>query len=101
MAAIPHVFSGKNVVATAQTGTGKTLAFLVPVMDKLMLQTESRRGALGLVPTRELSLQIGRQYDHRRGKKLPPAALLIGGVAEKSQLSAVRAGANVIIATPV
>jgi ATP-dependent RNA helicase RhlE len=70
-AAIPHAAAGKDVVATAQTGTGKTLAFLVPVMDKLMLQAES-----------------------------PPAALLIGGVAEKAQLRAVRAGAKLIIATP-
>jgi ATP-dependent RNA helicase RhlE len=100
MAAIPHAVNGKNVVATAQTGTGKTLAFLVPVMDKLMLQTESRPGALVLVPTRELALQIGKQYEQLRGKKLPPAALLIGGVAEKSQLRAVRSGAKLIIATP-
>ncbi|MBZ5491390.1 MAG: DEAD/DEAH box helicase [Acidobacteriia bacterium] len=99
-AAIPHAASGKNVVATAQTGTGKTLAFLVPVMDKLMQQTESRPGALVLVPTRELALQIGKQYEQLRGKKLPPAALLIGGVAERSQLRAVRSGARLIIATP-
>ena len=78
-AAIPHVASGKNVVATAQTGTGKTLAFLVPVMDKLLQQTDSRPGALVLVPTRELALQIGKQYEQLRGKKLPAAALLIGG----------------------
>jgi ATP-dependent RNA helicase RhlE len=99
-AAIPHAAAGKDIVATAQTGTGKTLAFLVPVMDKLMLQAESRPGALVLVPTRELALQIGKQYDQLRGKKLPPAALLIGGVAEKTQLHAVRAGAKLIIATP-
>jgi ATP-dependent RNA helicase RhlE len=99
-AAIPHAASGKNVVATAQTGTGKTLAFLVPVMDKLMQQAESRPGALVLVPTRELALQIGKQYEQLRGKKLPPAAMLIGGVAEKSQLRAVRSGAKLIIATP-
>jgi ATP-dependent RNA helicase RhlE len=99
-AAIPHVVNGKNVVATAQTGTGKTLAFLVPVMDKLLLQTEARPGALVLVPTRELALQIGKQYEQLRGKKLPAAALLIGGVAEKSQLRAVRSGAKLIIATP-
>jgi ATP-dependent RNA helicase RhlE len=99
-AAIPHVVNGKNLVATAQTGTGKTLAFLVPVMDKLLLQAESRPGALVLVPTRELALQIGKQYEQLRGKKLPAAALLIGGVAEKSQLRAVRSGAKLIIATP-
>jgi ATP-dependent RNA helicase RhlE len=99
-AAIPHAAKGKDVVATAQTGTGKTLAFLVPVMDKLLLQTESRPGALVLVPTRELALQIGKQYEQLRGKKLPAAALLIGGVAERSQLRAVRSGAKLIIATP-
>jgi ATP-dependent RNA helicase RhlE len=99
-AAIPHAAAGKDVIATAQTGTGKTLAFLVPIMDKLMLQAESRPGALVLVPTRELALQIGKQYEQLRGKKLPPAALLIGGVAEKTQLRAVRAGAKLIIATP-
>lgn len=99
-AAIPHAASGKDVVATAQTGTGKTLAFLVPVMDKLLLQAEARPGALVLVPTRELALQIGKQYEQLRGKKLLPAALLIGGVAERSQIRAVRAGTKLIIATP-
>ena len=99
-AAIPHAVNGKDVVATAQTGTGKTLAFLIPVMDKLMQQTESRPGALVLVPTRELALQIGKQYEQLRGKKLPAAALLIGGVAEGAQVRAMRAGAKLIIATP-
>jgi ATP-dependent RNA helicase RhlE len=99
-AAIPHAAAGKDVIATAQTGTGKTLAFLVPIMDKLMLQAESRPGALVLVPTRELALQIGKQYEQLRGKKLPAAALLIGGVAEGTQLRAVRNGAKLIIATP-
>jgi ATP-dependent RNA helicase RhlE len=99
-AAIPHAVNGKDVVATAQTGTGKTLAFLIPVMDKLILQKESRPGALVLVPTRELALQIGKQYEQLRGKKLPAAALLIGGVAEGAQIRAMRAGAKLVIATP-
>jgi ATP-dependent RNA helicase RhlE len=99
-AAIPHAASGKDVVATAQTGTGKTLAFLVPIMDKLILQPESRPGALVLVPTRELALQIGRQYEQLRGKKLPAAAMLIGGVPERTQVQAMRAGAKLVIATP-
>src|SRR5436190_1227936 len=99
-AAIPHAEHGRDVIATAQTGTGKTLAFLVPVMDKLLLQPEAQLGALVLVPTRELALQIGKQYEELRGKKLPPAALLIGGTAERAQLQAVRAGAKLVIATP-
>ncbi|HEV2988672.1 MAG TPA: DEAD/DEAH box helicase [Candidatus Angelobacter sp.] len=99
-AAIPHAVLGKDVIATAQTGTGKTLAFLVPIMDKLLQQPTSRPGALVLVPTRELALQIGKQYEQLRGKKLPGAALLIGGTSERGQLQAVRAGAKLIIATP-
>ena len=69
-------------------------------MDKLLLQPEAQLGALVLVPTRELALQIGKQYEELRGKKLPPAALLIGGTAERAQLQAVRAGAKLVIATP-
>ena len=69
-------------------------------MDKLLQQTDSKLGALVLVPTRELALQIGRQYEDLRGKKLPAAALLIGGTAERAQLQAIRAGARLIIATP-
>jgi ATP-dependent RNA helicase RhlE len=99
-AAIPHAVRGKDIVATAQTGTGKTLAFLVPIMDQLLEQPQSRLGALVLVPTRELALQIGRQYEQLRGKKLPVAAMLIGGTSERAQLQAVRSGAKLIIATP-
>ena len=99
-AAIPHAVLGKDIVATAQTGTGKTLAFLVPIMDQLLQQPQSRLGALVLVPTRELALQIGRQYDQLRGKKLPEAAMVIGGTPERAQLQALRSGAKLIIATP-
>jgi ATP-dependent RNA helicase RhlE len=98
-AAIPHAARGRDVVATAQTGTGKTLAFLVPVMDQLLQQTEKRPAALVLVPTRELAQQIGEQYEQLRGKRLPPAALLIGGVSERAQLRTVRS-ARLIVATP-
>jgi len=99
-AAIPHAASGKDVVATAQTGTGKTLAFLLPLMDKLLCQKENRAEALVLAPTRELALQIGEQYEQLRGKRLPRAALIIGGTSERVQVQAVRTGAKLIIATP-
>ncbi|HET9836631.1 MAG TPA: DEAD/DEAH box helicase, partial [Candidatus Angelobacter sp.] len=99
-AAIPHAVRGKDVVATAQTGTGKTLAFLLPVMDRLLQAKEAKLEALVLVPTRELALQIGKQYEQLRGKRLPAAALLIGGTSERDQLRAVRAGARLMIATP-
>jgi len=99
-AAIPHATNGRDVVATAQTGTGKTLAFLLPLMDKLLCQKEDRAGGLVLAPTRELALQIGEQYQQLRGKKLPRAALIIGGTSERAQVQAIRGGSKLIIATP-
>ncbi len=98
--AIPHALAGRDVLATAQTGTGKTLAFLVPLIERL-LQTSSRNPeALILVPTRELAMQVHEQYEKLRDKKLAPAALVIGGLAEKAQIQALRSGARVIVATP-
>src|SRR5450755_2522339 len=98
--AIPHALAGRDVLATAQTGTGKTLAFLVPMIERL-LQTSSRNPeALILVPTRELAMQVHEQYEKLRDKKLAPAALVIGGLAEKAQIQALRSGARVIVATP-
>src|SRR5271169_1938385 len=98
--AIPHALAGRDVLATAQTGTGKTLAFLVPLVERL-LQTSSRNPeALILVPTRELAMQVHEQYEKLRDKKLAPAALVIGGLAEKAQIQALRSGARVIVATP-
>jgi ATP-dependent RNA helicase RhlE len=99
-AAIPHAAAGKDIVATAQTGTGKTLAFLVPIMDKLLREPAKAPSALVLAPTRELALQIGKQYEDLRGKKLPPAALVIGGTSERAQVRAVLNGAPLVIATP-
>jgi len=122
-AAIPRSLEGKDVLATAQTGTGKTLAFLIPVIEDL-LKHESvsashseptrREGsirnpdvtgntgiaALVLVPTRELAMQVVDVYNTLRGKRLAPAALVVGGLAEHSQLSAIRKGAKLIVATP-
>ena len=100
-AAIPHAICGKDILATAQTGTGKTLAFLVPIIEKL-LQEPKAKGvqAIVLVPTRELAMQINRQYEQLRGRKLPAAALLIGGNSERPQLEALRRGAKLLVATP-
>lgn len=91
---------GKDVVVTAQTGTGKTLAFLLPMMDKMLDAPGKRPLALVLVPTRELAEQIARQYQQLRGKSLPAAALVMGGTSERAQLQAIRAGAQLIVATP-
>jgi ATP-dependent RNA helicase RhlE len=98
--AIPHALLGKDIFATAQTGTGKTLAFLVPVIDKLFQQKPAFLAALVLVPTRELAIQVAEQFNQLAGSLLPPAALIIGGSPEKTQLRQLRAGAKLVIATP-
>src|SRR4249920_2695912 len=99
-AAIPQALEGKDVLATAQTGTGKTLAFLIPVIERLLKQEKPGLAALVLVPTRELAMQVVEQYNALRGKKLLPAALVVGGLAEGSQLAAIRKGARMVVATP-
>ena len=100
-AAIPQALSGKDVLATAQTGTGKTLAFLVPLIERLMKNPGARKvEALALVPTRELALQVQEQYELLRTKKLPKAAVVIGGMSERPQIQAIRSGARLVIATP-
>src|SRR6202161_4674836 len=81
-AAIPKAREGKHVLATAQTGTGKTLAFLIPMIEQLLQQVTPGIAALVLVPTRELAMQAVAQYDALRGKQLSPAALVVGGLSE-------------------
>src|SRR5580700_5826714 len=99
-AAIPKALEGKDVLATAQTGTGKTLAFLIPMIEQLLQQVTPGIAALVLVPTRELAMQVVAQYDALRGKQLSPAALVVGGLSEGTQLNALRRGARVVVATP-
>jgi ATP-dependent RNA helicase RhlE len=99
-AAIPQALEGKDVLATAQTGTGKTLAFLVPIIEKLLRKHASGIAALVLVPTRELAMQVVEQYNILRGRQLAPAALVVGGLSEGPQLDAIRRGARIVVATP-
>jgi ATP-dependent RNA helicase RhlE len=106
-AAIPQALAGKDVLATAQTGTGKTLAFLIPIVERLLPRGEratedKTRGvtALVLVPTRELAMQVAEQFDLLRGRQLAPAAVVVGGLSEGQQLSALRRGARLVVATP-
>src|SRR6202167_3471120 len=99
-AASPKALEGKDVLATAQTGTGKTLAFLIPMIEQLLQQVTPGIAALVLVSTRELAMQVLAQYDALRGKQLLPAALVVGGLSEGTQLNALRRGARVVVATP-
>ncbi|HTS09951.1 MAG TPA: DEAD/DEAH box helicase, partial [Candidatus Eisenbacteria bacterium] len=98
--AIPPALEGRDVIGTAQTGTGKTLAFLIPLIETLQQERGHSTGALVLLPTRELAMQVEEQYEQLRTKAMPSAALVIGGVSEKTQIQSLRAGSKLVIATP-
>lgn len=100
--AIPPALEGRDVLATAQTGTGKTLSFLIPIVE--LLQKVETRGpaahALILLPTRELAMQVEMAFRAIRTSSDQTVALVVGGMAERSQLDAIRRGAKLIVATP-
>ena len=97
---IPSALEGRDVIGTAQTGTGKTLAFLLPLIETMDRETVNSTIALVLLPTRELAIQVHEQYEQLRTNKTHKAALVIGGVSEKAQIQSLRAGAKLVIATP-
>ncbi len=102
-AAIPEVLAGRDLMATAQTGTGKTAAFALPILERLQATSPSLRGcvrALILTPTRELALQIETSF-RAYGRYLPfKTAVILGGVAQGSQVKALRAQPEILVATP-
>ncbi|VAV89798.1 ATP-dependent RNA helicase RhlE, partial [hydrothermal vent metagenome] len=102
--AIPNVLEGKDLIAVAQTGTGKTAAFSLPIIQ-MLLKGEGRRQAkvarsLILAPTRELAVQIAEnirayaKYVHLR------IALVYGGASSKPQIKSMMPGVDILIATP-
>jgi ATP-dependent RNA helicase RhlE len=99
-AAIPPALAGRDVLATAQTGTGKTLAFLVPVIEKLSGSRTPGIQALVLVPTRELAMQIVDAFTLLKRRTGIECALVVGGLSESPQLTAIRRGAKLVVATP-
>ena len=96
--AIPPALEGRDVVGTAATGTGKTAAFLLPIIDRLAGKTGTR--ALILAPTRELALQIGEELARFGGSRRIRGAVIIGGVGMAAQVEALRRRADVVVATP-
>ena len=100
VAAIPPALEGRDVLATAQTGTGKTLSFLLPIVEQL--QKIDGRGAHALIvlPTRELAMQVEKAFRAVRTGGSQTVALVVGGMSEGAQLETIRRGARLIVATP-
>jgi ATP-dependent RNA helicase RhlE len=99
--AIEPALNGKDLVATAQTGTGKTLAFVLPMIHLLGTETP-RTGVRSMIltPTRELAIQIDEVFSKMSVGTGIHTAVVVGGVNERTQLTAIRRGAQVLIATP-
>jgi len=98
--AIPAVMARKDVMGLAQTGTGKTAAFMLPILDRLNGGLPGRIRALVLAPTRELAEQIRQEtLDYARGLNLRTITIY-GGVSKGPQISALRKGAEIVIACP-
>ncbi len=103
-AAIPHILAGHDLIGIAQTGTGKTAAFVLPILAKLAGATGNGGSrsirALIVAPTRELVAQIEENV-RAYAKHLPfRAATVYGGVSERPQIEALRSGVDLVVATP-
>ncbi|UVT20661.1 MAG: DEAD/DEAH box helicase [Nitrospira sp.] len=98
--AVPPLLAGQDVLGQAATGTGKTAAFALPMLQRIGHGTRARPSALVLVPTRELAIQVGEAVQ-RYGKELRVSVLAVyGGQAIGPQLHALKRGVDVIVATP-
>jgi len=97
---VSPALAGHDVVATAQTGTGKTLAFVLPLLESLIKNPVAGISAVILSPTRELAIQTEETFAKMAANTGLRAAVVVGGLSESVQLRSVRKGAQVIIATP-
>ena len=98
--AIPVVLEGRDLMGCAETGTGKTAAFLLPILKRIAERPLPGIRALVLVPTRELALQIQKNYNELNHKKENRSVIVIGGANMRTQISELRRSPAVVIATP-
>ncbi|NQU82952.1 MAG: DEAD/DEAH box helicase [Parcubacteria group bacterium] len=94
---IPGALAGKDVVGIAQTGTGKTLAFGIPIIQRLVI---NKGQALILVPTRELAIQVERALQYVGAQLGLRSVVVIGGISQHPQVRALRQNPHIVIATP-
>ncbi len=102
--AIPHLLEGRDLLGCARTGTGKTAAFALPILERLTHGGQTNRAngprVLVLAPTRELALQIDASFA-TYGRNLPVAhTVIVGGVGQGPQVEALRRGVDILVATP-
>lgn len=102
---IPNILKGEDLLAVAQTGTGKTAAFAIPVIDKVYWKKINQRRAtnvncLVLVPTHELAIQIDEVFKNIAKYTTVKTLALIGGVDQDPQIEALKKGVDIVIATP-
>jgi ATP-dependent RNA helicase RhlE len=98
--AIPLILAGRDLLGTAQTGTGKTAAFCIPILQRLISSRGNNIRALILTPTRELAIQVSDNLK-LYGKHLPlSSAVLYGGVSQFNQVRDLKRGADIVVATP-
>lgn len=95
---IPHILDGKDVVGIANTGTGKTAAFLIPLIDKLIKNRQEKM--LIVAPTRELAVQIEDEFLLFSKSLMLSSVICIGGANMRRQVMAIRKRPNVVIGTP-
>jgi ATP-dependent RNA helicase RhlE len=98
--AIPLIQSGVDVVATAETGSGKTAAFLIPLIDRMHRDGARAASMLVIEPTRELAAQVGREFHILARHTGLRAAVIVGGESMRRQIDEIHAGAHVLIACP-
>jgi ATP-dependent RNA helicase RhlE len=97
---IPVALTGRDLVATAETGSGKTAAYLLPLLDRLHRKRPSGVSAMILAPTRELAAQIGREFDLLARNIRLKVAVIVGGESMHRQVQELRNGAHVVVACP-
>src|SRR5262249_32058108 len=98
--AIPVILSGCDLIGCAETGTGKTAAFLLPIIQRLRERTRPGVRVLVIAPTRELALQIQKNYGELNHARTNRSVIAIGGTNIRPQIAHLRRGASVLSATP-
>ncbi len=98
--AIPIIMSGRDLLAGAQTGTGKTAAFALPLINNLLQNNNKNIKVLVIVPTRELAIQVRDNFRSYAINTNLKCSVIFGGVNQASQVAVLKKGVDILVATP-